>query len=49
VLHFPEEVVAKGAVSSKDNTEKGTTDEAHNINIMHQFLANRWDSLPQFQ
>ena len=40
MLHFPEEVVAKGAVSRKDNTEKGTTDEAPNINIMHQFIAH---------
>ena len=47
MLHFPEEVVAKGAVSRKDITEKGTTDEAPNINIMHQFIAYRWDSLPQ--
>jgi hypothetical protein len=46
--NFPEDEVAKGAVSGKVITEKGTYDQAHNINIMHQFTACIWDCLPQY-
>ena len=47
MFHFPEDVVAKGAVSRKDITEKGTTVQAHNVDIMHQFTAYSWVSLPR--
>ena len=35
-------------MSGKVITEKGTYDQAHNINIRHQFTACIWDCLPQY-